>query len=391
MNILDMHATLAPRGAELIAAVKESRMSTTELAHHLDIPLSRASLLQAIAEALNKHDLSLAAEHHYSVDRLHEISSIEKRLKNPDVNVPQLRQEIITTCANLSHRELQLHIRKLIAELNDGYQPVRAWYLRYAAKADSEGMKYMIAKMPAEHIDRLRATLTPQARALAAQGQAVSEAEGHAMALVNRCLPIKENVLNRYEHHEAEENRDNPLDLRHRPCFLIPVDDPELLRTGKVVNTDGAVMDLRDLIDARVQEFGFAVACGPDADGVARPQKIFEIKRLADASDRFLTIISHLVCQHADCDTPAVRCEIHHIQAFTRGGMTVLENLCPLCRKHNLENDDDPAIKRHGRILKDPKTSLVWYEDYRGRIRQNMHPAQHFNGIAAAQRMHARQ
>lgn len=106
-----------------------------------------------------------------------------------------------------------------------------------------------------------------------------------------------------------------------------------------------------------------------------RPYDVLPIKRLADANDRFISILSHLVCQHPDCPTPAVRCEIHHIQSFAAGGPTEPANLCPLCRRHNLLNDDNPDDIRHGHVFTDPTTGLTWYQMPDGRIRRNRHPA----------------
>lgn len=389
MDLFQQRAELALHDAEFIKAVKKLEPTVTELADQLDCSDRTASMLIAIGKALTLQDLSLASERRYSLDRLHELSSLAKRLKNPEVNVEKLRQQLICDCAEMTHRELRAHIRHLIKELNDGYEAHRAWYVRYSKTADADGMKYMIAKMPAEYIERIHASFTPQARDLVVHGHARGEAEGHAMALAQRCLPHTTSAdLARYEHVDEHEDPDNPLDLRHRPCFLIPIKDTHFLENGEIANSDGEIIDIRSLVDAKVAEFGFAVATYPDRDGVPRPQQVFGIKRLADAEDRFLTIISHLVCQHADCDIPAVRCEIHHIQAFARGGKTELENLCPLCREHNLQNDDDPAKKKHGRVIKDPITKMVWFDDYKGRQRRNKHRAQEYNGLATAARMH---
>lgn len=385
MGVIEQVAQTASLGAQLILELRSSGMTVSETAAMLDISHARASLYLAIGKALNAQDLHVAAACGYSVDRLHELSSLEKRLKNPNVDVASLRRRLIKECAHMNHRELRLHIRALIDELNDGYIPQRAWYLRYSTQADADGMKYLIAKMPAANIERLHATLTPQARALAAHGTAVSEAEGHAMALYERCTSgVK---LDRYEHVAEGETADNPKDLRHRPCILVPLHDAQALADGTVVNTDGELLDIKELVDTKIADLGFAVACYHDAEGIPRPQKVFEIKRLADADDRFLTIISHLVCQHADCDIPAVRCEIHHIQAFSRGGATTLENLCPLCRKHNLDNDDDPAIRKHGHVIKDPDTGMTWFSDHLGRKRRNQARVQQYNGMAYAQRV----
>lgn len=385
MNILGTVAKLASEAVALIQAVSRSPRTNRELAQDLQVYEHTISMWRSIGKAIPKDDLALADEYGFSMDKLREIAGVAKRCKNPNVDVEQLRTSLIHECAALDCDSTRRHVRQTLARVNEQYQAPRMSYLRFSAAPDSDGMKYIIGKMPQQVADRLQATLLPQAQEYVRAQRTNRLSEGLLQALVQRC--VSGGDVAAYEHYEPGENPENPLDVRHRPCFLIPVDDPELVRTGKVVNTDGVCMDLQDLVDARVREFGFAVVCGADADQVKRPLRVFEVKRLADASDRFLTIISHLVCQHADCMVPAVRCQIHHIQAFTQGGQTVLENLCPLCRKHNLENDDDPAKRLHGRIVKDPVTNLVWYEDYKGRRRQNPHPAQYYNGIAASRRM----
>lgn len=366
---------LAHRGAAILAAIKSSKLTKTELAKLLHVPVERSSLLLSVSKAMTHEQLDFAASCEYGVDHLRLIVKVEKQVKNPDVNHDDLRMELLRTCANFSYEELKHHLRTLVAKLNDGHVAARKSYLRYSKLADADGMKYLNVKLPAADVERLHTLLTPMARDYLFHGQAVDEAEGHAFALRHLCLstPIGENS--------------NPLDLRYRPCILIPLDDAHLLESGEVANTDGEILNLADLLDARLQDLGYAVVCMKDRDGIMRPQKAVEIQRTATDEQRFLTIISHLICQQPDCFTPAVRCEIHHIQAFSRGGPTVLENLCPLCRYHNLENDDDPTKKLHGRVFKDPDTKTLWFDDAFGDIRRNRHPVQQFNGLAVAARM----
>ncbi|HEX3813911.1 MAG TPA: HNH endonuclease signature motif containing protein, partial [Mycobacteriales bacterium] len=42
-----------------------------------------------------------------------------------------------------------------------------------------------------------------------------------------------------------------------------------------------------------------------------------------------------LGCIHPDCDAPAPRCEAHHVQHWTNGGPTALNNLVLLCPRHH--------------------------------------------------------
>ncbi|MDO4760641.1 MAG: HNH endonuclease signature motif containing protein [Corynebacterium sp.] len=383
MNLVERHAQLAPLGAQLVLEIHDNKWTKHELALELDIALSRASQLFNIADTLGRAELETAATHGYSIDRLREIAGVGKRLTNPNIDPAQLRAELIDTCKNFSHNDTATYIRAHIKQLNEGYEKHRAWFVRYSGNPDADGMKYIIAKLPAAHVDRIQATLTPHARTHAANGDAVSEQEGHALALYTTIT----NPTPTHEHTEHWENPNNPRDLRYRPCILVPLDDAHALEAGKVVSTDGTVLSIREMVDERVRELGFAVACYRGEDGVARAQQTFEIKRLADADDRFLSIINHLVCQQADCNTNAVRCDIHHITAFARGGATTLDNLCPLCHTHNLHNDDNPTQLTHGYVFRDHTTGLVWYRDYRGNIRRNRHEAQQYNAEAYAHRV----
>lgn len=403
MQIVDRFKALASQGAALVVEIKQLGLPVAQLADVLDCSVTTASLLRSMGRSLSDAQLRLACEHGYSVDRLREIAGIPKRLKNPEVDRDALIREVIVDCAQFSHRELRVHVRRLIDACNDGFVAKRSWYVRFSKVADADGMKYMIAKMPAHVLERVRTSLVEPARGFAASGRACGEAEGFAMALVDRVCAAGDafgmQVSSACECGAGCECGDvcgeqcecgcrvNDVDLRYRPCFLIPVGDGVGLAAGEVATSDGEVVDVRDVVDAAVGRFGFAVACMKDAAGVSRPVEVFGVKRLADGRDRLLTIIEHLVCQHGDCDIPAVRCDVHHIVAFSRGGVTVGENLCPLCRVHNLENDDDPDRERFGRVIRDRETGLVWYRDYLGRLRRNRHPAQVHNGAAVAARM----
>src|SRR5699024_180573 len=57
----------------------------------------------------------------------------------------------------------------------------------------------------------------------------------------------------------------------------------------------------------------------------------------------------NLVCPWPDCNVPANRCQVHHIDAHNNGGHTKPSNLTMLCKYHNGVNDDDgPRKERKG-------------------------------------------
>jgi hypothetical protein len=62
-------------------------------------------------------------------------------------------------------------------------------------------------------------------------------------------------------------------------------------------------------------------------------------------------------CMAPGCGIPAARCEIDHNIAWEHGGMTCLDNLCPLCKGHH-------TVKHHGgwriRQLPDSGGAVEW-------------------------------
>ena len=64
--------------------------------------------------------------------------------------------------------------------------------------------------------------------------------------------------------------------------------------------------------------------------------------RFASEKLRTLATAENLVCPWPDCNVPADRCQVHHIDAHKNGGHTKPSNLTMLCKYHNGVNDDDP-------------------------------------------------
>lgn len=382
-SALSQLANLAPLGAVLLTEVTTSPLTIGELATRLDMAKSEVSLLRAIAKVFDAKELQYARELRLSLSKLRLISRTEKQLANPDINRRDFRLQLMDVAQDCTVDELAEYIRTTIGELNEGFNRRRKWYLRCSELPDADDMRHMIMKLPSPIATRIMNSLEPEGRKLFQEGQAVDKSEGLAKALVDRVMNgIDVTTL---EHVEPHENPNNPRDLRQRPCFLVPIGDIQGRADGTIVNTDGEIVDLRELVDARLAEFGFAVACYKDPHGNPRPQRLLEVKRLADADDRFLSIVSHLVCQHPSCRIPAVRCETHHIIAYSRGGTTTPENLCPLCREHNLTNDDDRTRVRHGHVFTDPKTGATLYRMPDGTVTRNKAPINSRNALSFAQ------
>ena len=89
---IDDFAALAPRGAELLAAIKETGMTKHTLAGVLEISLATASLMLAVANVFDAEEL--AAAKGLSFEKLRAISLTEKKLR-ADVDRRQVRLQLI--------------------------------------------------------------------------------------------------------------------------------------------------------------------------------------------------------------------------------------------------------------------------------------------------------
>jgi len=86
----------------------------------------------------------------------------------------------------------------------------------------------------------------------------------------------------------------------------------------------------------------------------AGPVNLYEA-RFASDKQRTLAMAENLVCPWPDCNVPADRCQVHHIDAHKNGGHTKPSNLTMLCKYHNGVNDDGPRKKRGPGKPKRPK------------------------------------
>ena len=86
----------------------------------------------------------------------------------------------------------------------------------------------------------------------------------------------------------------------------------------------------------------------------AGPVNLYEA-RFASDKLRTLAMAENLVCPWPDCNVPADRCQVHHIDAYKHGGHTKPSNLTMLCKYHNGVNDDGPRNKRGPGKPKRPK------------------------------------
>lgn len=130
-----------------------------------------------------------------------------------------------------------------------------------------------------------------------------------------------------------------------RPLITVLVDAPTLtgriceLSTGRVL-TPGEVLPL--VCDADVERVVF--------DGGSRVLDVGERQRLFTGATRRAVEVRDRRCTHPTCGVPAHRCDVDHIQPYTKGGPTTQTNGWLRCPHHHPGRrrkpppnpDDDP-------------------------------------------------
>ena len=136
-----------------------------------------------------------------------------------------------------------------------------------------------------------------------------------------------------------------------RPLILIPLDEHINIMKGHGNDvilglTDGTTMTGAEFLQ---QNFGdvLEVAMFHPQEG---PVNLYDTQRFANQKQRDLARATMPTCPVPDCRHAADNCEVHHITAWSRGGLTNMDNLAMLCRYHNRTNDDDPAKPHRGRV-----------------------------------------
>ena len=136
-----------------------------------------------------------------------------------------------------------------------------------------------------------------------------------------------------------------------RPLILIPLDEHINIMKGHGNDvilglTDGTTMTGAEYL---AQNFGdvLEVALFHPQEG---PVNLYDTQRFANQKQRDLARATMPTCPVPDCRHAADNCEVHHITAWSRGGLTNMDNLAMLCRYHNRTNDDDPSTPHHGRV-----------------------------------------
>lgn len=192
---------------------------------------------------------------------------------------------------------------------------------------------------------------------------------------------ILHRLANRLMHNETELTYDQAYALalyqkvtgngetgeQFGPMFMIAT-DYRFHADGRITTTDGALIDLKDVVNTEIAPTGWAAVMGDTEDSVIPTvgALVKVERRLASEPQRLVAVMESLRCVWPGCDMPAAKCQVHHVQAHHFGGKTEQQNLGALCKHHNGRNDDDPDAETvNGRIERDPDTGKLGLRRYK--------------------------
>ena len=174
----------------------------------------------------------------------------------------------------------------------------------------------------------------------------------------------------------VEGNGTGLIKPEYRTVIAIGLDDFAKVSCGRgeeviVALSDGTTMTGAEFINAAMEgSLGDKLYVGL-FHPTAGPVNLYEA-RFASEKLRTLAVAENLVCPWPDCNVPADRCQVHHIDAHKHGGHTKPSNLTMLCKYHNGVNDDDglatPGRQRRQRP-KRGKPSRGKMRRHRGKVR----------------------
>ena len=157
----------------------------------------------------------------------------------------------------------------------------------------------------------------------------------------------------------------------YRTVIAIGLEDFAKVSCGKgeeviVALSDGTTMTGAEFINAAMEgSLGDKLYVGL-FHPTAGPVNLYEA-RFASDKLRTLAMAENLVCPWPDCNVPADRCQVHHIDSHKNGGHTKPSNLTMLCKYHNGVNDDDGLATPGRQRRKRPKRG----KPSRGRMRRH--------------------
>lgn len=373
--VAELLAAASARGVDLAQHAyrlsKDSPRAKDLLAASFSIPASRAGQWIAVGTALcarladptqtqlRSEAIAAARTSGLSMDVLTVINTaVGNLLPKAPIRTEELRLELTRQAAGKTPDTVKSLANSRVRELNRGVEPApntRRRYFRSSAAADAFGMKYATVRLPEAEMSHLVRRLSTAARKLRAADGSLSHQQAMADALLAQAGP-----------------GDSGNAWLRQAAVLITMDDLQGNGDGTYATTDGALITPAEYAATKLAPFGLCLVY----DDKAEPVDLFRIKRTANDKQRAIVALDQLLCPGPECARTAESSQVHHIDAWSRGGPTNLANLVGACATHNARNDDDPGRPpRNGRLVRCPDSGRPGWQPPDGKeIVFNPHP-----------------
>ncbi|MGP5728412.1 HNH endonuclease signature motif containing protein [Corynebacterium casei] len=283
--------------------------------------LADALLGPADSPRLQREFLALAEQREFSLDHLVMVNRHAKKLKKRGA-AWKLRAELIAHEG--SYKEVNAYGNRRVKEIQ-GEKPKGPGVKVSQAK---NGMRTMTVTDTQRRITDLMKTL-----------DAIETTE----------QPRKKALLEAFWKHI--DGGGGILKPEYRTVIAIGLDQSAQIIRGEgdefiIGASDGTTMTGAEIVNLAISgALGDKIYAGL-FHPTAGPVNLYEA-RFASLKQRTLCKAENLVCPWPDCNVPADRCQVHHLDAHKNGGQTNPSNLSTLCAYHNGVNDDGAQGVRH--------------------------------------------
>ncbi|GAA1470895.1 HNH endonuclease signature motif containing protein [Corynebacterium felinum] len=328
-------------GAALLLELRRDNIPAENLERDAGIDYNRAKHLVWLAKQFELTHLKLAKHYQLSTDQLDAINKYVNRAHS-GVDKQALREEFIRKAPECVLRDLRGWMAQRVTQENGGVDkrmpPAR---FNLGTTPDAHGRIHFSGWLMQAQAHMLRNRLNNDARSLQATNPDLTRIDALGQAAINRLLTGTPNTT-----------------PTHEPCFILPLDaDTTYFADGTIATSDGALINIHNLINEKIADYGYTIAWGLNEQGHPTPVAAARIQHTTPWQ-KYLAAIEHLTCVHPHCDHAAITSQGHHITAWSHGGPTTYDNLAPLCQYHNRRNSDNPNNNTNGRIEKDPETGI---------------------------------
>ncbi|MEY8577088.1 HNH endonuclease signature motif containing protein [Corynebacteriaceae bacterium 6-324] len=276
--------------------------------------LANALLGPADSPRLQREFLALAEQRELSLDHLVMVNRHAKKLKKRGA-AWKLRAELIAHEG--SYKEVNAYGNRRVKEIQ-------------GAKPKEPGVKVSQAK------NGMRTMTVTDAQ------RRITDLEKTLDAIETTEQPRKKALLEAFWKHI--DGGGGILKPEYRTVIAIGLDDFAKITCGNGDEVVAGLSDGTSMTGAGIVNAAISGALGDKIYAglfhpTAGPVNLYEA-RFASFKQRSLAMAENLVCPWPNCNVPADRCQVHHLDAHKNGGQTNPSNLTRLCAYHNGVNDD---------------------------------------------------